>query len=211
MRLVGMFSFTPGTISTNTDQPSKTDPSEASGSISSFPPSPLFERERYANNKSPSVDHRGETSPDHSRNNMNRRIVSWAGDSANENYDSRSPSRLRMGSVSPRRVKFAPLSPKHSDPRQNVPNSLEAGNEILHSPVIERGLSQNNNPHHSNPNFSTGISVMEQIGEPDYSGWLCKKSDRQGARELRYLVLKGQHLYSFRSRWVRGVLSMTET
>lgn len=44
-----------------------------------------------------------------------------------------------------------------------------------------------------------GLSVLEQIGTPDYNGWLHKKGDSYNAWKYRYLVLKGPHLYWMRS------------
>ncbi|KIJ57202.1 hypothetical protein M422DRAFT_23288 [Sphaerobolus stellatus SS14] len=47
--------------------------------------------------------------------------------------------------------------------------------------------------------FEPGLSVLEQIGEPDHAGWLRKKGERYNTWKLRYLVLKGPHLYYLRS------------
>lgn len=44
-------------------------------------------------------------------------------------------------------------------------------------------------------NFQAGFSVLDQIGQPDYTGWLRKKGDKYNAWKTRYLVLKGPHLY----------------
>ncbi|KAI3611756.1 hypothetical protein WG66_007675 [Moniliophthora roreri] len=44
-----------------------------------------------------------------------------------------------------------------------------------------------------------GQNVLEQIGEPDHSGWMRKKGDRYNSWKLRYFVLKGPHLYYLRS------------
>jgi hypothetical protein len=44
-----------------------------------------------------------------------------------------------------------------------------------------------------------GLSVLEQIGTPDYNGWLHKKGESYNAWKYRYLVLKGPHLYWMRS------------
>jgi hypothetical protein len=42
-------------------------------------------------------------------------------------------------------------------------------------------------------------SILEQIGKADFSGWLRKKGERYNTWKLRYLVLKGPHLYYLRS------------
>jgi len=47
--------------------------------------------------------------------------------------------------------------------------------------------------------FVPGQSVLDQIGEPDHAGWLRKKGERYNTWKLRYLVLKGPHLYYLRS------------
>lgn len=44
-----------------------------------------------------------------------------------------------------------------------------------------------------------GLSVLDQIGTPDYNGWLHKKGDSYNAWKYRYLVLRGPHLYWMRS------------
>lgn len=43
--------------------------------------------------------------------------------------------------------------------------------------------------------FQVGLSVLDQIGQPDYAGWLKKKGEKYNAWKTRYLVLKGPHLY----------------
>lgn len=42
-------------------------------------------------------------------------------------------------------------------------------------------------------------SILHQIGEPDHVGWLHKKNDRYNFWKPRYFILKGQHLYWFKS------------
>ena len=44
-----------------------------------------------------------------------------------------------------------------------------------------------------------GQSILEQIGEPDHSGWMRKKGDRYNKWRMRYFVLTGPHLYWLRS------------
>ncbi|TFK43957.1 hypothetical protein BDQ12DRAFT_719130 [Crucibulum laeve] len=50
-----------------------------------------------------------------------------------------------------------------------------------------------------------GQSILDQIGEPDFSGWMRKKGDRYNSWKMRYFVLKGPHMYCLRSN------SKTET
>ncbi|KAG8929999.1 polar growth protein [Tulasnella sp. 418] len=40
-----------------------------------------------------------------------------------------------------------------------------------------------------------GATALEQIGEPDYQGWMRKRGDRYNTWKLRYFALKGPHLY----------------
>ena len=42
-------------------------------------------------------------------------------------------------------------------------------------------------------------SILEQIGKSDHEGWLRKRGDRYNTWKLRYFVLKGLHLYWFKS------------
>ncbi|KAG7097532.1 hypothetical protein E1B28_004874 [Marasmius oreades] len=51
---------------------------------------------------------------------------------------------------------------------------------------------------HMSP-LKPGQSVLEQIGEPDHSGWMRKRGERYNSWKLRYFVLKGSHLYYLRS------------
>ena len=44
-----------------------------------------------------------------------------------------------------------------------------------------------------------GQSILDQIGESDFSGWMRKRGDRYNSWKQRYFVLKGPHLYWLRS------------
>lgn len=44
-----------------------------------------------------------------------------------------------------------------------------------------------------------GKSIVEQIGQPDYQGWMRKKGDHYSSWKLRYFIIKGPHLYILRS------------
>jgi len=63
-----------------------------------------------------------------------------------------------------------------------------------------------------NGQIKQGQNIWEQIGEPDYEGWMRKKGERYNAWKLRYFILKGPHLYWMRSnsKTVRG-LRLSET
>ena len=47
--------------------------------------------------------------------------------------------------------------------------------------------------------LTEGKSILDQIGEPDHSGWMRKKGERYNSWKLRYFVLKGDHMYWLKS------------
>ena len=49
------------------------------------------------------------------------------------------------------------------------------------------------------PGLVQGRSVLEQIGTPDFNGWLMKKGEHYNTWKNRYCVLKGHNLYWMRS------------
>lgn len=49
------------------------------------------------------------------------------------------------------------------------------------------------------PGLVQGRSVLEQIGTPDFNGWLMKKGEHYNTWKSRYCVLKGYNLYWMRS------------
>jgi len=49
------------------------------------------------------------------------------------------------------------------------------------------------------PGLVQGRSVLEQIGTPDFNGWLMKKGEHYSTWKNRYCVLKGHNLYWMRS------------
>ena len=44
-----------------------------------------------------------------------------------------------------------------------------------------------------------GWNIMDQIGEPDHTGWMRKRGERFNSWKNRYFILKGPHLYFLRS------------
>ncbi|KAH7343136.1 hypothetical protein B0J17DRAFT_165058 [Rhizoctonia solani] len=154
------------------------------------------------------------------------------GSIAPEERSHRSLSRLYMGGGSQRKSKVPPspgtMSTDNearkrtiSGPVGPLRSASPAGgfNIPNRSPIIPtRNL--NNNPHHSAPAISpiategagAGARALDQIGEPDYSGWMRKKGDRYNSWKLRYFVLKGPHLYYLRSRTetkIKGYVNIT--
>lgn len=47
-----------------------------------------------------------------------------------------------------------------------------------------------------------GQDIMKKIGTPELTGWLRKKSERYNTWKMRYMVLKGRHLYAMKSATV---------
>ncbi|KAJ1309325.1 hypothetical protein OPQ81_004986 [Rhizoctonia solani] len=132
-----------------------------------------------------------------------------------EERSHRSLSRLYMGSGSQRKSKVPP-----SPGTTSTENEARGFNIPNRSPVIPTRNLSNNNPHHSAPAISPvapevpagGARALDQIGEPDYSGWMRKKGDRYNSWKLRYFVLKGPHLYYLRSRTetkIKGYVNIT--
>lgn len=54
-------------------------------------------------------------------------------------------------------------------------------------------------PPSNGPGLVQGLSVLEQIGTPDFNGWLMKKGEHYNTWKHRYCVLKGHNLYWMRS------------
>ena len=54
-------------------------------------------------------------------------------------------------------------------------------------------------PPSNGPGLVQGRSVLEQIGTPDFNGWLMKKGEHYNTWKSRYCVLKGHNLYWMRS------------
>lgn len=77
-----------------------------------------------------------------------------------------------------------------------------SGGETPKSPVFV--------PPSGGPGLVQGRSVLEQIGTPDFNGWLMKKGEHYHTWKNRYCVLKGHNLYWMRSNgatvWTSPVL-----
>jgi len=143
----------------------------------------------------------------------------------------RSLSRLYMSSGSQRRGKDRPSVPPSPSTIDN-----EARKRTISGPVggmrsaspagafkptanNTTGGMRNLSPNMPTSPASTGAPVLkpgeravDQIGEPDYSGWMRKKGDRYNSWKLRYFVLKGPHLYYLRSRTetkIKGYVNIT--
>ena len=68
-----------------------------------------------------------------------------------------------------------------SNPNPNVTTDTNAN-----APKMVNGVSGFN---------KQGVNIMDQIGEPDHTGWMRKRGDRFNSWKSRYFILKGPHLY----------------
>ncbi|KAG8725135.1 polar growth protein [Ceratobasidium sp. 395] len=62
------------------------------------------------------------------------------------------------------------------------------------------------------PGLKPGKRVVDQAGEPDYSGWMRKTGDRYNSWKLRYFMLTGRHFCCLRSRTetkIKGYVNTT--
>lgn len=69
-----------------------------------------------------------------------------------------------------------------------------SGGETSYSPIPP--------PSSERPGLIQGRSVLEQIGTPDFNGWLMKKGEHYNIWKNRYCVLKGHNLYWMRNNSV---------
>lgn len=150
----------------------------------------------------------------------------------------RSPSTAPSGNrLSTRFFTFgggsAPTSPTSGNdkPRRNISAPLEATSpktdEIATSPAMEARspptvsssvVHSEPQPYVNTPEDPVGsdapakvMTQAERIGEPDYSGWLRKKTDKYNAWKDRYLILKDSYLYVLKSpneEKVKGYISL---
>ncbi|KAB5594201.1 Protein pob1 [Ceratobasidium theobromae] len=244
------------TTTIKTDHTAKSDPSEAGSTpISSFPPSPSFKRERWADKSADkdaaksvtgaseggtSVGHSKKRSMDGSSTGGRDRLSIFGtalgkgrkpaprystGDAPSEERSHRSLSRLYMGTGSSRRSKVPPspgaLSTESDARKRTISGPVGISAPIGTSPTAPSRNPSSINPHQSTSAISSDAGVpadagaahaLDQIGEPDYSGWMRKKGDRYNAWKLRYFVLKGPHLYYLRSRTetkIKGYVNIT--
>lgn len=57
-----------------------------------------------------------------------------------------------------------------------------------------------------------GMTALDQIGQPDHSGWMRKRGESFNAWKLRYFVLKGPHLYyvkTLNETKIKGYINIT--
>ncbi|KAG9021534.1 polar growth protein, partial [Tulasnella sp. UAMH 9824] len=57
-----------------------------------------------------------------------------------------------------------------------------------------------------------GMTALDQIGQPDHSGWMRKRGESFNAWKLRYFVLKGPHLYyvkTLNESKIKGYINIT--
>ncbi|KZV86236.1 hypothetical protein EXIGLDRAFT_725062 [Exidia glandulosa HHB12029] len=105
----------------------------------------------------------------------------------------RTLSRLHFGSSSKR-----PQSKSGS----MMDNASTSPKELTPATLRKRTVSatDSNASTRGKVNLKPGMSIVDQIGEADYAGWMRKRGERYNTWKLRYFVLKGPHLYYLRSR-----------
>ena len=108
-------------------------------------------------------------------------------------------SRQNVGELNAKQVALdraktlADASPKLSKEEKDraLLRKRGIGVEVPRSPVPP--------PSGKGPGLVQGRSVLEQIGTPDFNGWLMKRGEHYSIWKNRYCVLKGHNLYWMRS------------
>ncbi|KAF9653416.1 hypothetical protein BDM02DRAFT_3182935 [Thelephora ganbajun] len=85
----------------------------------------------------------------------------------------------------------APTKPTKEDKDRTLLRKRNSGGEVPKSPVPA--------PPSNGPSLIQGRSVLEQIGTPDFNGWLMKRGEHYHIWKDRYCVLKGHNFYWMRS------------
>lgn len=67
------------------------------------------------------------------------------------------------------------------------------------NPNVTTGINANVLPKSFNGFFKQGVNIFDRIGEPDHSGWMRKRGNRNNSWKRRYFILKGPHLYFLKS------------
>ncbi|KIY43160.1 hypothetical protein FISHEDRAFT_62927 [Fistulina hepatica ATCC 64428] len=138
----------------------------------------------------PASEDEGTSKPPHSaflksgRKTSSGRPSSSAGESTSEKKDSkRSPKQLR---------EYDAVLRKRTLSSPNVPSPISPTSPTGESIKPPASAS-------TNVDLKGGQSVLDQIGEPDYAGFMRKRGEKYGTWKMRYFVLKGQYLYWMKS------------
>ncbi|KAF8513895.1 hypothetical protein JB92DRAFT_2830233 [Gautieria morchelliformis] len=132
--------------------------------------------------------HEGDASPPPERS--ARSIARYLGST------SKKGGRPRTSDGTPKEVKHV----KEMSERSKDPATLRKRNVSTTTPiVVPRPTPAGPSKPGARVSLQPGLSVLDQIGRPDHAGWLRKKGVRYNTWKLRYLVLKGPHLYYLRS------------
>jgi hypothetical protein len=87
--------------------------------------------------------------------------------------------------------------------KEKIYNTLRKRNSENSNPVSTvptGGFQANTDTENSVSGFvKQGLNIMDQIGEPDHTGWMRKRGERYNSWKNRYFILKGPHLYFLRS------------
>jgi len=96
--------------------------------------------------------------------------------------------------------KILGTSHKRPTTREGSKASTSPHTEKDFSTLRKRTISQPEMNKANRISLKPGQSIVDQIGEADYSGWMRKRGERYNTWKMRYFVLKGPHLYYLRSR-----------
>lgn len=129
------------------------------------------------------------------------------------------PSSPPSGSDKPRRNISAPLeavSPKSGESQssptfetRSPPAAPSAGVAQMHAEPQSYTTTAEQPVAAAAP--AKALTQAERIGEPDYSGWLRKKTDKYNGWKDRYLILKDSYLYVLKTpneEKVKGYISL---
>lgn len=166
--------------------------------------------ETLATDKPAAIPRSPSTAP--SANRLSTRFFTFGGGST--------PTSPTAGQDKPRRNISAPLeatSPKGADSaaspaaRVQSPGTASATanmGSIVGEPTSYTSISE---PPAQADKPIKALTQAERIGEPDYSGWLRKKTDKYNGWKDRYLILKDSYLYVLKSpneEKVKGYISL---
>lgn len=145
-------------------------------------------------------------------NRLSTRFFTFGGGSA--------PTSPTSGNNGPRRNISAPLEATSPKGAQNATSpKFEPSNQLSASTGTNNGAFTSEPAAYSTTaekpveaeKSTKALTQAERIGEPDYSGWLRKKTDKYNGWKDRYLILKGSYLYVLKSpneEKVKGYISL---
>jgi hypothetical protein len=94
----------------------------------------------------------------------------------------------------------SPKEPKEKKSKNNDKDSKDEKEPGSPTVLRKRNSLNEEIPTRGMQFLKPGLSILDQIGEPDHKGWMRKKGDRYNSWKSRYFVLKGPHLYILKSQ-----------